>query len=319
MSSTPAAASGDLNSHNPRLGIALKIGATLLFTAMVALVKLLEARYPVGEVIFARSFFGLIPVLVMVWWQGEGSSVFKTRRPLGHIGRALIGGSAMAMWFAALARLPLPDATAISFSAPLITVALAAVILREKVRFYRWTAVVVGFLGILIILSPHLGATAPTQGTTEGAMLAFAAAVAMALAMITVRRLTNTERTSTIVIWFTGVMALLSLASAPFGWTVPTGTDALMLISIGLFGGIGQILLTTSYRFADASTIAPFDYTTMIWTVIVGWLVFSEVPTLEVMAGAIIVIGAGVFVIYRERQLGLDRSKERQTVTPSKV
>lgn len=150
-------------------------------------------------------------------------------------------------------------------------------------------------------------------------MLAFAAAVAMALAMITVRRLTNTERTSTIVIWFTGVMALLSLASAPFGWAMPTGADALMLVCIGLFGGIGQILVTTSYRFADASTIAPFDYTTMIWTVIVGWLVFSEVPTIEVIAGAIIVIGAGVFVIFRERRLGLDRSKERQTVTPSKV
>lgn len=313
------ASPANLNSNNPGLGIALKIGATLLFTGMVALVKLLETRYPVGQVIFARSFFGLIPVVIVVWMSGEGPSVLKTRRPLGHIVRALVGGTSMAMWFAALARLPLPDATAISFSAPLITVVLAAVLLREKVRLYRWTAVMCGFLGILIILSPHLGAGPTSDGTSTGAMLAFASAIMMALAMITVRRLTNTESTSTIVIWFTGVMALLSLFTLPFGWNMPTAADAAMLVSIGLFGGVGQILLTTSYRYADASTIAPFDYTTMIWTVIAGWLVFSEVPTLEVMAGAAIVIAAGVFVIYRERKLGLDRSKERQTVTPSKA
>jgi drug/metabolite transporter (DMT)-like permease len=314
-----AQAPRELNSLNPRLGIGLKVASALVFTGMVALVKLLGGRYPVGEVIFARSFFGIIPVLLMVAWQGKLAEAFVTRRPWGHVSRAIVGGSAMAMWFAALARLPLPDATAISFSAPLITVALAALILREKVRAYRWSAVIVGFLGILIILSPHLGGVALSEEASAGAMLAFAAAVFMALAMITVRRLTSTERTSTIVVWFAAVTSLFALMSAPFGWAMPDAGDALILVSIGLLGGVGQILLTQSYRYADASTIAPFEYTTMIWTVIVGWAVFAEVPSIEVLIGAAIVIGAGVFVIFRERQLGLDRSKERRTVTPSKA
>ncbi len=209
-----AQAPRELNSLNPRLGIGLKVASALVFTGMVALVKLLGGRYPVGEVIFARSFFGIIPVLLMVAWQGKLAEAFVTRRPWGHVSRAIVGGSAMAMWFAALARLPLPDATAISFSAPLITVALAALILREKVRAYRWSAVIVGFLGILIILSPHLGGVALSEEASAGAMLAFAAAVFMALAMITVRRLTSTERTSTIVVWFAVVTSLFALMSA---------------------------------------------------------------------------------------------------------
>lgn len=316
---SPSPGTAELNAYNPRLGISLKVASALVFTGMVAMVKLLDGAYPVGEVIFARSFFGMFPVLLVIAWQGKVSEAFATRRPWGHISRALVGGTAMSLWFAALALLPLPDATAISFSAPLFTVALAAVILRERVRAYRWSAVVVGFLGILIILSPHLSGAAPTEEASLGAMLAFASAIFMALAMITVRRLTSTERTSTIVVWFAGVTSVFALMSAPFGWVVPDATDAVMLVAIGLSGGVGQILLTQSYRYADASTIAPFEYTTMLWTVLVGWIVFAEVPTLEVVVGAAIVIGAGVFVIFRERQLGLDRSRERSTVTPSKV
>lgn len=316
---SPSPGTAELNAYNPRLGISLKVASALVFTGMVAMVKLLDGAYPVGEVIFARSFFGMFPVLLVIAWQGKVSEAFATRRPWGHISRALVGGTAMSLWFAALALLPLPDATAISFSAPLFTVALAAVILRERVRAYRWSAVVVGFLGILIILSPHLSGAAPTEEASLGAMLAFASAIFMALAMITVRRLTSTERTSTIVVWFAGVTSVFALMSAPFGWVVPDATDAVMLVAIGLSGGVGQILLTQSYRYADASTIAPFEYTTMLWTVLVGWIVFAEVPTLEVVGGAAIVIGAGVFVIFRERQLGLDRSRERSTVTPSKV
>lgn len=311
--------SPDLNHYNPRLGITLKVGSALLFTGMVALVKILSARYPVGEIIFARSFFGILPVLAMAAWRGELPGAFHTKRPMGHISRAVVGGLAMTFWFAALARLPLPDATAISFAAPLITVVFAALILHETVRIYRWSAVVVGFIGILIILSPHLGGSVEGPETATGSAFAFTSAVFMALAMITVRRLTGTERTSTIVIWFAGVTSIMALMSAPFGWVMPDATDFAMLLCMGLLGGVGQILLTSSYRFADASTIAPFDYSTMLWTVIVGWLVFSDVPSVEVIAGALIVIGAGVFVIFRERALGLDRSKERRTVTPSKV
>uniref|UniRef100_UPI003BAD1316 DMT family transporter n=1 Tax=Stappia sp. TaxID=1870903 RepID=UPI003BAD1316 len=324
MSSRPAPAAGsvsakDLNHHNPRIGIALKVASALVFTGMVAMVKMVATTFPVGEVLFARGIFGLIPVLIMAGFQGELPGAFKTSRPFGHLSRAIVGATAMSLWFSALARLPLPDATAISFAAPLITVIFAALFLREKVRIYRWSAVVVGFVGILIILSPHMGGSVESDETTLGSAFAFGSAICMALAMITVRRLTGTERTSTIVIWFGMVTTGLALLTLPFGWVMPDAKGFAMLAAIGLFGGVGQILLTHSYRFADASTIAPFDYSTMIWTVIVGYLVFSEVPTIEVLVGAAIVIGAGVFVIFRERALGLDRSKERSTVTPSKV
>ena len=321
MSAAPSSAA-DLNRSNPGFGIALKVASAMAFTVMVTLVKLLDARYPVGEVIFARNLFGLIPVVIMVWWRGENAAVLRTARPLAHLGRALIGGSAMAMWFIALTLLPLPDATAISFSAPLITVVFAAVLLKERVRFYRWTAVCIGFVGIVIILSPHLNAgpnDVDQKAMALGAGLAFGSAVFMALATITVRRLTNTERTSTIVIWFALITGALSLLTLPFGWRMPNGVDAAILVSVGLLGGVGQILLTQSYRYADASTIAPFDYTTMLWTVLLAWAVFAELPTLEVLLGAVFVIGAGVFVIYREKRLGLDRTKERQTSTPSKA
>ncbi len=309
----------DLNRNRPLLGITLKVVSALIFTGMVTLVKITSDEVPIGEVMFARNFFGLIPVLIVVGWRGELVTAFATRRPMGHLSRAVVGGTAMALWFAALGYMPLPDATAISFSAPLMTVVLAAIILGETVRIYRWTAVVIGFLGILIILSPHLGKGGVDDAARLGAGLAFLSACFMALAQITVRRLTNTERTATIVIWFSGTTALLSLLTLPFGWVMPTLEQAVMLVTLGLLGGVGQILLTQSYRYADAATIAPFEYTAMLWAILVGWLVFEEAPVAEVIAGSAIVIGAGIFVIYRERRLGLDRSKSRRAVSPSKL
>jgi drug/metabolite transporter (DMT)-like permease len=146
-----------------------------------------------------------------------------------------------------------------------------------------------------------------------------------ALAMITVRKLCVTERTSTIVTWFSLSATVISLLTIPAGWIwpdqawiIPDMETAGLLVMIGLFGGVGQILLTQSYRYADASTIAPFDYVNMLWAILVGWVVFAEVPVLEVIVGAVIVMAAGIFVIYREHRLGLDRTKDRRASTPSK-
>ena len=161
--------------------------------------------------------------------------------------------------------------------------------------------------------------------STFGALLGIMAAGFAALAMITVRKLCETERTSTIVTWFAASSTVLSLFSLPLGfflpgqaWIVPDLKIAGLLLLIGLAGGVGQILLTQSYRYADASTIAPFDYVNMLWAIIVGWVIFSETPVPEVVSGALIVIAAGVFVIYREHKLGLDRTKARRASTPSR-
>jgi drug/metabolite transporter (DMT)-like permease len=309
----------------PLIGIGLKLASTIVFFAMVTVLKIAAERVPIGELVFARNFFGVFPVLMMVGVRGELGLAFQTQNPKGHLVRACIGLTAMVCMFTAFDLLPLPDATAINFATPLIVVVLAFFMLGETVRIYRWSAVAVGFVGILVVLSPHLGEGDFDNSATFGAIVGFMGAAFAALAMITVRKLCVTERTSTIVTWFSLSATVISLLTIPAGWIwpdqawiIPDMETAALLVMIGLFGGVGQILLTQSYRYADASTIAPFDYVNMLWAILVGWVVFAEVPVLEVIVGAVIVMAAGIFVIYREHRLGLDRTKDRRASTPSK-
>jgi drug/metabolite transporter (DMT)-like permease len=215
--------------------------------------------------------------------------------------------------FAALARLPLVDATAISFAAPLITVAFAAIFLGERVRIYRWSAVAVGFVGVLVMLWPHFDfehlMVAGSATTAIGATCAMASAFTSAGSVIQTRVLTNTESTSSIVFYFSLICAVAGLATWPFGWITPNGSQLAALIALGVLGGLAHIMLTESYRFASASLIAPFDYTTMLWAFLLGYALFGEVPTKYVFIGASIVAAAGLFVIWRERQLGLRRMR----------
>ena len=324
QSRTQSASTG-MTRHAPLLGISLKLASTIAFFVMATALKIAADEVPIGQLVFARNFFGLFPVLLMVGMRGELGLAFKTSNPRGHLTRATVGLSAMVCSFTALYLLPLPDATAIGFATPLIVVVLAFFLLGEKVRIYRWSAVAVGFLGILVVLSPHLGEGQLDNASALGALLGVMAACFAALAMITVRKLCETERTSTIVTWFAGASTVLALLTLPLGlvfpgqaWILPDASTFGLLLLIGLAGGVGQILLTQSYRYAEASTIAPFDYVNMLWAIIIGWVVFSEIPVPEVVVGAVIVIAAGVFVIYREHRLGLDRTKSRRASTPSR-
>ncbi|WP_417685991.1 DMT family transporter [Roseibium sp.] len=314
-----------LTRSAPLVGISFKVASTLIFSVMVVALKIASERVPIGEVVFARNFFGMWPVLFMVAMRGELMIAFRTDRPWGHVGRSAVGITAMIFSFTAFSLLPLPDATAIGFATPLMVVVLAFLVLGERVRIYRWSAVLIGFLGIIIILSPHLGDGDFNGAETVGALCGAAAALFAAMAMIFVRRLCETERTSTIVTWFAGLASLLSLVTIPLGWLIPSQAWVVpdletsgLLVLVGLSGGVGQILLTQSYRYADASTIAPFDYANMIWAVALGYFLFAEVPVPEVLIGAAIVIAAGVFVIYREHRLGLDRTRNRRASTPSR-
>nr|WP_280514486.1 DMT family transporter [Chthonobacter albigriseus] len=155
-------------------------------------------------------------------------------------------------------------------------------------------------------------------GGLIGSLFALSSAVFAALAMVTVRELTATESTGAIVFYFSASASAMALLSIPFGWVVPTGMEAFILILAGLCGGVGQVLMTEAYRHAEASVIAPFDYANMIWIVIIAYLVFGDVPTGPVVLGSLIVIGSGVFVIWRERQLGLLKRKAeaRKANTP---
>jgi drug/metabolite transporter (DMT)-like permease len=286
---------------------------------MSATLKTLAARYPVGEVVFFRSAFALLPLLAWLAWEGDLVNAVRTRNIAGHVKRGLIGTSGMYLGFAALSNLPLHDSIAIGYASPLIVVVLAALLLKEKVRAYRWTAVAVGFVGVLIMLSPYLKAETFMRGTsggpTIGALFALLGAFCSAGATIQVRRLTATEKTGAIVFYFFILASSLSVGTLILGWNRPDATDLGLFIVGGILGGIGQILLTQSYRHADTSVIAPFEYTTMIWALLFGWFVFGDLPTPTMLTGASIVAATGVFIVWREHRLGMMRTKEFQAAS----
>jgi drug/metabolite transporter (DMT)-like permease len=303
----------------PHLGIAFKIVSTVAFTCMATLIKLASARYPIGELVFFRSFFAIIPVFVWVAWRGDFPQVLYTRHIGRHLIRSIAGAAATFCGFTALALLPIADATAIGYASPLLTVVFAVLLLGEKVYIYRWSAVVVGLIGVLIILSDYVipGSSERSEHNVVGAAFAIGGAVLGALAATQVRSLVRYESAATIVVYFSLFTALFSLGTSPFGWLMPPPADFAMLVAAGIFGGLGQVFLTQSYRFGDASLIAPFDYTSMLWAVIVSVVVFATWPTGVVLFGAGIVVAAGLFVIWRERQLGIERARSKRAQSPT--
>jgi drug/metabolite transporter (DMT)-like permease len=302
---------------NFRLAISIKLLSVLLFAMMSVLVRYVGATVPLGQVVFFRSAFAIIPVMVIYAWRGELSAAFRTGRPFGHVTRGLIAVVSMFLNFAALARLPLVDATAISFAAPFITVALAALILKERVRVYRWCAVVAGFVGVLVMLWPYLNVgvivAAGSTASTTGAACAITAAFTNASATIQTRRLTDSETTASIVFYFSLICTLAGLASLPFAWHAPSARELMALIVIGVIGGLSHIFLTESYRYAPASVVAPFDYMALLWAFFFGYMLFGEIPSGYVYAGAAIVAGSGLFVIWREREFSAERTRNIQS------
>jgi drug/metabolite transporter (DMT)-like permease len=302
---------------NTGKGILFKLVSAALFAVMSALIRYLGARYPVGEVVFYRSAFAIVPVMAVYAWRGELEAVVRTERPLGQAGRGALSIVGMFFNFGALARLPLVESNAISFTSPLFSVALAALVLKERVRVYRWSAVIVGFLGVLVVLSPHLSGDELTIAmasatSLSGVIFGIAGSVANAGTVIQTRRLTQSESTSSIVFYFSLSCALAGLVTWPFGWLSPSGGEFAALIGIGLLGGTAHIFLTESYRYASASVVAPFDYTSMIWALLLGYALFGETPTPAIIVGSAIIAGAGLFVIWRERQLALARRRDAQ-------
>ncbi len=298
---------------SPFIGIGLKILSALAFTFMSAGIKWLGSDYPTGQIVFFRSAFALIPLLVWLSLRGDLIASVRTNDLRSHVIRGLMGSCAMFAGFVALAYLPLSDAVVIGYVSPLLTVLLAAIFLGERIRVYRLSAVAIGFMGVVIMVSPHLG-TASLSGnvhaTTIGVAFGLLGACCAAGATIQVRRLTARESTGAIVLYFTLLTTALGATTILLGWKVPSPSHFALLVAIGILGGIGQILMTQSYRYADASLIAPFDYTTMIWAFLLGWFLFGQLPSTAVVLGGVIVAGAGLFVIWREHRLGLQRPKE---------
>jgi len=278
------------------MGIALRVAAMACMAVLAALVKACAERgAPVLEIVFFRNAFAFVPVLLYVS-RTSGFGVLRTRRLGGHATRAAVGLVGMVCGFTAVSMLPLTESTALSFASPLFMTALSALILKEAVGVHRWGAVVVGFLGVLIMIRPD-----PTHMANLGAAFGLLGALGAAGAMIAIREIGRTEPGPTIVFYFTLAGMLVGLASLPFGgWTVPDLTTLLMLVCTGLIGGTGQLLLTEALRRAPVAVVAPFDYTQLVWACIIGYLVWDEIPRAATVVGALVVAASGVYILFRE-------------------
>ncbi len=279
----------DLDAASPLTGIALKIASVTVFVAMITCIKL-AGPLPPGEIVFFRSAFAMVPVFLFLAWQRQLHHAFKTARPGRHIMRGLVGVMAMALGFYGLTLLPLPDAIAINYAQPLILTVLSAIVLGETIRIFRWSAVVVGMAGVLIISWPKLALLNGHNGLGEteaiGVLATLGSATLAAIAMILVRRLIATETTSSIVVWFSLTATIVSLFTIPFGWAALDTKQILLLIGAGLCGGIAQLLMTQAYRHAPLSTVAPFEYTSMLLGIVSAYLFLSETPTAQTLFAA---------------------------------
>ena len=296
--------------------IIFKVLSVFLFVVMAGIIKSVSGHVPPGQSVFFRSFFAIPVIVVWLTMRKELRIGFKTKNPMNHVWRGVIGTSAMAMTFGALGLLPLPEMTAIGYAMPIFVVVFAAMFLNEPVRLFRLMTVAVGLVGVMIIMAPRLSVDVIDMSETLGAVLALGSAVTAALAQVFIRKLTKTETTSSIVFWFSVTATGLSLLTIYWGWVVPTPKEAALLVLAGIIGGVGQILLTSSYRLADASFVAPFEYSSMLFSIAIGFAFFDEVPTSTTLIGASVVIFAGILIIWRERQLGLERTKTRKAMSP---
>ncbi len=294
----------DAPRQNRLLGIALRIGGTLCFGLMAAMIKLgHEAGISTPELVFYRFALGLPPLLA--WMALTGSlGAWRTDRPGMHLARGALGLGTMALAFSALAYLPLAEATTIGFVAPLFSVMLSALLLAERVGRHRWSAVALGLIGVTMVMQPS-GAVLPPLGLG----LALASALGVAAVTITLRQLGRTERTPTIVFWFTAFSMIVSGMLLPFFAQAHDAGDWLILAALGLTGGVGQLFLTSSLRFAPVPVVAPFDYSHLLWAVLLGWLIWETRPPASTWAGAAVIIAGGLYTVYREHRLGRDRPR----------
>ncbi|HEY0837834.1 MAG TPA: DMT family transporter [Azospirillum sp.] len=283
-----------IRTDNTPRGIVMMLASVALFSGMNVLIKLSTATYPVLEVTFFRSAFALIPVALVVAMQG-GVRSLRTERPGGHLWRACIGLTSMTLMFWSFHLLPLADAVALNFTAPLFLTALSVPLLGERVGVHRWSAVAVGFVGVLVMSRPGSGML------QFGALVAIGAAFAQSLAMVQIRQLSRTESPNTIVFWFTLTSTALCGLGLPFVWVTPAGwADLGLLASAGLAGGMAQLFLTRAYALTPAAVVAPFSYASILCAALFGWLLWGEVPHTQTIAGVAIVVASGLYILHRE-------------------
>jgi drug/metabolite transporter (DMT)-like permease len=274
-------------------GIAYMVASTVLFAGVNAIVKWEVALYPVGEVAFYRALFALVAVSVLILPRA-GIAVFRTRRYLAHLQRGISQFGSMTCMFFAFSMLSLGSAVAISFAAPLLTALLSIVVLKERVGVHRWAALIVGFLGVVIV-------TEPGRGTLQaGALFALASAVLISSVAVAIRRMSLTESTETLTLYQMIVITICTLFLLPFGFRPPAWLDALGLAIAGIGNGIAQYWWTRALTLAPPSAVVPFNYLSLVWATLLGLAIWGDVPTPHLLLGAAVVVSSGLYILWRE-------------------
>lgn len=276
-----------------RRGILYIIGSVFVFALANAAVKWLLTDYPVSEVVFVRCLFALLPCGVLVASHG-GLACLRTRRIRDHALRACSQFLAMVAIFTAFRMMPLADAVAIQFASPLFLTVLSIFLLGEQVGVHRWSAVLVGFAGVLVMVQPGPGMF------QSGAIFALANALISASVTIAMRRMSLTESTTALVAWQGLFTLLLSACLLPFGWVTPSWSGLGLMAVAGILSGVGQFCWTQAFRFAPAAVAAPFSYMSMIWALGLGYVLWGDVPTVALLTGGVVVAGSGLYILYRE-------------------
>jgi drug/metabolite transporter (DMT)-like permease len=279
------------------------LGAGLLFAGAAACVKALDGAVPLMQLVFFRSILAL-PVLLPLLLRAGGLSALATRRPMGHAWRTLFGLLGMLAAFHGFATLPLATVTALGFTMPLFLALLAVPLLGERVGWQRGAAVLAGFAGVLLMVRPFDGASAALGPS----LVVLGGALAWALAMISIRRLGEAgESGVAIVLWFAIGSSLVTFAASLPVWVWPTPGQWLLLLGIGVLSALAQLLMTEAYRTGETTLVAPFEYSGIIWTTLLGALIWAEAPDGWDALGILVLVGSGLFIWYREMRLGIRR------------
>jgi drug/metabolite transporter (DMT)-like permease len=275
------------------LGIAYMLVSTILFAGSSALSKWLVATYPIGEMLFMRAATALIGSSLVIL-PVVGLKVFRTKRLRDHLLRGVSQSCAQTFLVIAFSLMPLASAVAINFSAPLFATVAAIVFLKETVGPVRWGALIAGFLGVLLVTSPGVGTF------QAGSLFALANAVLFGTVTVGVRGMTATESAETLTMYQMAFLTVFFTAALPFGWVTPTLQDWGAMVVNGLGNALGQYLWTRALHLAPTSAVVPFNYFSLVWAIILGFLVWGDIPSAALLAGSAIVVGSGMFLLWHE-------------------
>ena len=285
--------------HDLRRGALCMLAAHALFTAMGVIVKHLADHIPVVELMFFRSAFAL-PVILAICMRSGGASL-RTKRFPGHALRASTGIAAQTLGFYALSVLPLAEQTALGYTQPLFVTILAIPFLGEKVGIHRWSAVLIGFCGVLLIAAGQgVGFGAVPPALVLGTVAGVAQGMFSAVTTMLVRQLSSTESSSTITLWQSLLMGSYAAILLPFFWVTPGWGDLGLLVLVGLVGGCAQWLLTEAWASAQVSALAPYSYSALLWSMAFGFMAFGDLPGVAMLAGSGLIVAAGLYILHRE-------------------